>query len=331
LISSTKGIKLLKNMIMDSSKLSGFVGILRETTKIFSKNGKLMISLTLLFLSLFSISYLSLVFSANPFLVDLVKKASLVPITIPRSPEYAELLIDLKNDIRSFAAIEWIFVIIATALSLYFVTATIIASALTHGGKSLSCKELLLSAAKSLKRPFFTWFYVTLLGLGFVFFFLATLLPLVLIVQQPVAVKALAIIFAILATVLYSYLAIIWILAFVISALEEKCGIEALGKAAQLVKGMQLQGFALNLLFTVSSFLILLVTRLTIIKQSFALTTIMGLVLLICSCLLTMFRWAAYTVFYYQCKKIHGEQVELQGSIVYSIIPTSPLLDESIP
>ena len=47
----------------------------------------------------------------------------------------------------------------------------------------------------------------------------------------------------ILAVVFLSYLSVVWDLAFVVSVLEEKCGIDALGRAAELVKGLKLNGF----------------------------------------------------------------------------------------
>ena len=47
----------------------------------------------------------------------------------------------------------------------------------------------------------------------------------------------------ILAVVFLSYLSVVWDLAFVVSVLEEKRGIDALGRAAELVKGLKLNGF----------------------------------------------------------------------------------------
>ncbi|KAK3221581.1 hypothetical protein Dsin_008606 [Dipteronia sinensis] len=129
----------------------------------------------------------------------------------------------------------------------------------------------------------------------------------VLIVQRPVASKALSIILVILAAVFYTYLAVIVALAIVISVLEEKSGIEALGNAAQI--GM----------------------RLVTIDKSSTLSGTIGLILVISICLVRIFWLMAYTVFYYQCKSIHGEEIGLQGSIQYRKKPsTLPLVDENI-
>lgn len=315
-------------MLMESYTTLGFMGILRETTKIFSKNVQLMASLTLLNLLLLSLFFLSNVFSTKPVIYDLVLKASLIPVTGPKSTEFAYLLIGLMQDLRVFIGLEWTYAIILTATSFFFSTATIIASAVTHGGENLFFKDLLLSTLKSLKRPFFTWFYITLLGLGYSFLVLENLLPMVLIIQQPIASKALLITIGILAAILYDYLAIIWTLAFVISVLEEKCGIEALGKAAQIVKGVQLHGFGLNILFTVLGSILLQAVRLMNTKQSTVLPIVIGLLVVNCICLVKMFWWMAYTVFYHHCKETHGEEAELQDRIVYSKIPTAPIFNE---
>ncbi|GAY48470.1 hypothetical protein CUMW_111880 [Citrus unshiu] len=149
------------------------------------------------------------------------------------------------QDLRVFIGLEWTYAIVITATYLFLSTATIIASAATHGGESLFFKELLLSTLKSLKRPFFTWFYITLLGLGYSFLFLGNLLPMMLIIQQPIASKALLITIGILASILYNYLAVIWGFAFVIFSSGSKIcwKLRLLGKAAQIVKGMAASWF----------------------------------------------------------------------------------------
>ncbi|KAK1550235.1 hypothetical protein Q3G72_015957 [Acer saccharum] len=260
-----------------------------------------------------------------------VDETCLVIATDPTTPQLAYLVIRIQQDISAFIGREWIFILIGTITSLFFATATIILSAALHGGKNLSAKELLFSTIRSIKRPFYTWFYTTLFVLGYNFFVLANLLPTVLIVQNPFAVKALCTILVILASVLYIYLAVVWILALVISVLEEKSGIEALGKAAQLVKGMQVHGFLLNLLYTILVCVLFQGIRLLPIKESSLFHISIGLLVVNSTRLVWMFGLMAFTVFYHQCKKTHGEEVELQVSFEYSKIANTLFLDENIP
>ncbi|KAL5773067.1 hypothetical protein ACOSP7_012686 [Xanthoceras sorbifolium] len=286
-----------------------------------------MASFTFLSLTLYSILYLFNFFSTKSLITKWIYNQSFLLLTTSNSPEYANILIGLNKDIRMFVSIEWIFLLIS---SFFFSTATILASSITHAGKPLSLKELLSMTARSLKRPFVTLVYVTLFGVGYIFLALVTLLPLMVTSGDPFVLKALFIVLSILTAALYAYLAIIWTLALVISILEENYGIEAHGKAAKIVKGRVLHGFLVNLLITVLTYILFLgfvssSTRLAAVQIMIGLLTLNSI------WLVRMFGLMAYTVLYYQCKKSHGEEVELQWSTEHSKIHTLPLLTENIP
>ena len=61
--------------------------------------------------------------------------------------------------------------------------------------------------------------------------------------------------------IFYLHLSVVWTLAIVVSVIEEKSGIQALGRAARLVKGMKLKGFLLKLLFGTLYYVALKVLR----------------------------------------------------------------------
>ncbi|KAA8535468.1 hypothetical protein F0562_030471 [Nyssa sinensis] len=285
---------------MDTYKLMGLMEILRNSFKIFFRNGKLMPSIASLSLLLNSLFFLSNFFFMKPLLSDLFFKETLLPSTSPSSPDFIKLLLGIKE-----------------ANSLL--------------GKNISLKDLLSGIARSWKRLFITSFYTALLGLGYTFFVLATLIPLLVIAaDHPFAVKYIFIIFIILATLLYLYLSVVWFLALVISVTEENCyGIEALGKAVVLIKGHRLNGFALNFLSILLIFIVFPGVRMIKVGQSLALQVVTGLFSVNCIFLLSMFQFIAYTVLYFQCKKSHGEEIEMQVGMGYSKIPTK--LAEDIP
>ncbi|XP_038700768.1 uncharacterized protein LOC119997678 [Tripterygium wilfordii] len=238
---------------MELEMISGFLGILRDAYKTFCKNVKLMLSVALLTLSFNSIIYLSNFVSIMPLTSDFFNKQTLLPTTTPGSPEFASLLLSIQQDLRIFVGVEWIFLIINFISALFITTVVIFASAYMHNGKALSFKELLLKTLKAWKRPLVTWFYVTLLASGFLIVFIIILIPVFLVMDSPFKPSIVSIVLIVLVAVLYTYLAVVWTLALVVSVLEDKRGIEALGKAAQLVKGMKLEGFLLNLVFTILS------------------------------------------------------------------------------
>ncbi|XP_007014001.2 PREDICTED: uncharacterized protein LOC18589112 [Theobroma cacao] len=304
--------------------------LLADTYKIYLKNGRLMGFIAALVISLHTVLYLLNVFSVKSLITDLIAKQSHLIPTTPGTPEFTNLLIGTQKDIKIYAGVEWIFLLIIAVASLFLAISTTHASALIHGGKKISIKDLVLRAVRSLKRPFVTCFYITLFGLGYIFLCLVTLLPLVLILGSEVTSSVFAIPLFISAMVFYSYLSVVWNLSLVISVLEETFGIEALGKAAQIVKGMKLQGFILNLLLTILPLLLSQCLRLITLKQSEAIRVVITLLLLNSIWLARMFGHTAYTVLYYQCKKTHGEEVELQADMEYTKIPTAPLINENI-
>ncbi|XP_031255201.1 uncharacterized protein LOC116113189 [Pistacia vera] len=78
---------------------------------------------------------------------------------------------------------------------------------------------------------------------------------------------------------LYDYLAVVWTLALAVPVLEESYGIEALGKAAKIVKGMDCR-ILVNLVMTILSFIILLGFKFLKFKDFAAVEVIIGLLIL---------------------------------------------------
>ncbi|KAK9931971.1 hypothetical protein M0R45_019225 [Rubus argutus] len=310
-------------------KLFRFVGVLRESQKLFLRNGKLMSSITILIILLSSILLVVNLFSIKPSITDLALKATFLPMTIPGSPEFADLLTSLKNDLRLVIGLEGIFILAFSFSSLFFATASILASGVTYCGKNLSVKELLSRGMKSLKRPFVTWFYIMLLHLGYCLFLIAFLVPLVLLFSPKFTLSAFSIIVLIAATLFQAYLAVVWNLALVVSVLEEKWGMEALGKAGQLIKGSKLCGFFLNIIFGVFSFSVIYGLK-KIGNTAFSGSEIViPLILLNSMSLIRLFSLMAYTVLYYKCKETHGEELEMQGGVEHQytkVTAVTPLI-----
>ncbi|KAM1282209.1 hypothetical protein ACFX2I_022699 [Malus domestica] len=304
--------------------LLDFVGILRETLKLFLKNVKLMSCIILLIISLSSILLVSNMYSIKLSLIDFTLNAALLPSTVAGTPDFNHLLVTLKEDLRLFAGLEWLFISASCFASLFFTTASILASGVTYRGQDLSVKELLSRAVKSLKRPFVTWFYIALLDLGFYLFIIVFLLPLLLTFGLTYTTPAFSKTVFLLALVFQAYLAVVWNLALVVSVLEEKSGIEALGKAGQLIKGSTLRGFFLNLLSGAFSLLVFYgwhKTGTTVKSLNAAMIPLLLMNLI--SCFIRMSMLMIYTVLYHKCKETHGEELEMQGSTEYTKVATS--------
>ncbi|KAF8033840.1 hypothetical protein BT93_C0183 [Corymbia citriodora subsp. variegata] len=314
---------------MELPMLLSFVQTLIEAHKLFLRNGRLMVSIAASTVLLYSLLLLTNIFSLRPAVGHLIANTSMLLITSPTSTEYSYLLMSIQKDIRLFYGLEWVFVLLYSVCSILFSTMTIYASAAAHGGKNLSTKDLGIAVARSWRRPFITFFYITLFGIGYLFLVLALTIPLVL----PRANIA-TVILCIVAALFYAHLAVVWTLGLVVSVLEEdKSGLGALAKAGQLVKGREVHGFALSLVIVALSILMSQVVRLVSVRQSEGAYIVIGLVMLNLLWAVRMFGLMAYTVFYYECKKFHGEESNaLMVSLEYSKIPANtPLITENLP
>lgn len=309
--------------------LMGFMEILEKTYKIFSRNGKLIPLTTLIFLLIESIFFLLNFFSIKPLVTRLARKFIVSLLLMAGNPaatpsDFTNLFTALEGDARIITGFEWIFLLASSFTSLLFAVATILASSAAFSGKGLCVKDLLSRVWKPCKRAFVTVFYVTLLELGYIFMSSSIMLPLVLILGVDLAKSSSYIAVFVLASIFYCYLSIAWNLALAVSVVEEKCGIEALGKAGQLVKGLKLQGFLMNLLFGIlygAAFQVM--TRTVNEKESQAVRISIALFSMDFMLLVKMFVVIAYTVLYHECKKSHGEEIEMQESMEYAPVPAS--------
>lgn len=326
-----------ENLMGFDQMLLGFVEIVKETYKIFSNNGKLVPFITLLYLLLHSVIFLSNFFSIKPFLKDLTIRllSFLLVLNSPTSSssDFTKFFSVMKEDGGIVAGLEFVFLFSTSLASLFFTAATIIASAATFDGKGLYLKDLLSKVWKSWKRAFVTVFYITLLDLGYYIFVLSFMIPVVLIMGIEY-IKSATYITVVVASISYGYLSIVWNLAIVVSVLEEKCGIESLGKAGRLVNGMKLEGFLLNLVFGILYYSALRFYKIMINgNKSEAVIVVVALLCFDFLRLVKMFSTVAYTVLYRKCQKSHGEEIELQEGDEYVKVPSTnaPLIAADMP
>nr|XP_016470361.1 PREDICTED: uncharacterized protein LOC107792639 [Nicotiana tabacum] len=207
-------------------------------------------------------------------------------------------------------------------ISFFSTNAIILIFAASYFSETLSVKDLGIKILRSCIRLFFTMFYTTILVIGYFFFCLSMSTPLFYSMNDFLKVVA----FAILSYIIYLYISIVWVLALVVSAVEEGCyGIMALGKAGKIIKGNEMKGFILNILFNLLALMIFQGTQIVH-------NMIIMLILVNVCCLWKVFQLVAYTVLYIDCKKNQGDEIiEFQGSIDYSKISNLPLIIDGTP
>ncbi|XP_071911356.1 uncharacterized protein [Coffea arabica] len=309
------------------------VMVLQESIKLLPKNGKLValtILPTLLFSSLF---FLVFNFSYKSLLRDMLMRESMLPLTSANSAEFSSILAHLKEDFGLMLVVDLTFILGYYIISLLSIIATILVSTISHTERTLSNKDFALLVLRSWKRPLITGFYTTLLDIGYIFLVLFVASPVMMFFSNSMEEVFFTIyLVGIAAYIVYLYLSITWILGIVTSVIEEDCyGIQALGKAGDLIQGMKIQGFVLNMMFALLSVVVFQGFRIIRGHKWLVNQTIFGLFLVNVSCLLRLSQFVGYTVLYFQCKKKHGEEIELQGEVEYTKISSTPLADVGMP
>lgn len=221
------------------------------------------------------------------------------------------------RDARFLFLINVSFLVAIYIVSFFSSVLTVVVSSTSYnaGGKNLSGKELISNVANAGIRPaFITSFYTQLLSTGYLFVISILVGPLLSFLISFRNMFSVAVVFGVIASLFLMYLDVEWILALVVSLMEENnYGILGLGRAGVLIsrtEGKKVQGFILNLFFYV----------LSLIFSTGFIAIIMGknqtafwIFTLVLSCLINMFRYVTYTVLYFHCKKqIDAEEILLE-------------------
>ncbi|KAK9076798.1 hypothetical protein SSX86_005132 [Deinandra increscens subsp. villosa] len=281
------------------SRLSGFLDLLKAPFKIISNYGKLMGITAIVYLIIYSISYLLGTLSTQPFLLDLTIKLMNLASVQPGSPEFTKLLVAIAEDTGIFLGIEAAYTVLFFFIAVFTQTAIIIIASCYYSGYDLSPKELMFKISKTWTRPFVTLIWVQLLSLGYTSFFLFLfMIPSLLLVKNPFIPIIVLIFLAILFIGFYIYLSVVWSLGVVVSVVEESYGFSALGKARDLVNGKKVYGFLLNLFIIIVGSVVLIIVA----TLSPANPILVGVIQTILIGVISMFQFMAYTGFYYQCK-----------------------------
>ncbi|XP_018467539.2 uncharacterized protein LOC108839229 [Raphanus sativus] len=295
-----------------SNLLKEVVGMLNESRKLFLKNKKLMFSVLVFSLLLNGLVYLFNVLTITLDITNLTQDLNLLPTMDPSSANYITQLMEVFAAFGLFGVSSDIFGVVSFIINLVSVLVIVHASALTYNDENVKFKDIVVRTLHSWKGPLVTYFYICLSSLGYWVFFVTILFPLLWLSSASlISFAAVSCVLLVLFALFASYLAIVWYLSLVVSVLEETYGMQALGEAVKIAKGMNPKLFLLNLFFG------LLI---------FGLDQIETLGSLVLSTFVVMFLLMTYTVAYFQCKSLHGQDFESLRDAEYTILPTTSLI-----
>ncbi|KAE9462506.1 hypothetical protein C3L33_05606, partial [Rhododendron williamsianum] len=296
---------------MKGYEILGFLGILRECTKVISKNGKLIATITTISILLNSLLLFTKSSSTRPAISDLLTQETLLSLSNSNITNIIDSFEHIQKDVQIIIGFEFLYLLPSLVVSLFSMVTMILASVIAYSDRNLSFADFLWRIPKLCFRTLVTLFHLKLLATGYFGLFLILLISLmVLCISHPLVLIPILITLGFFASILYLYLAVVWEMALVISVIEKSCyGLQAFGKAEGLVKGKRLHAFTLSLLCAVVSVII----NMSLIKvrpnqQSVSTQIICGFFATAFNSLVAMVYLLSYTVLYFQCKETHGEE-----------------------
>ncbi|KAK9067210.1 hypothetical protein SSX86_014536 [Deinandra increscens subsp. villosa] len=303
----------MENKFLPHSQSSlGFFGIIRESIKTTSRNGKLLVPI-LLFVFL---SYSQLDFAQKYIITPVTKDFVLQLAEHPNMVHDFTYGIDqtmyagVFNDIREILLVKLLIMSIFSVISLLFLVATVSSSYEAHTAKVLGPKDIFLKVKSSWKRPIVTTFYMILLTWGIsVFYTVCIGITTILAVNSWVFLLLGAIIVSI--PVCYFYMTTLFVVSLIVSVLEDGLsGLKAIARAAELMKGKRLKASFMMVLFAIGyGFVVLIAKFLASYNRSFSAELAITIPFMNgFYCLLKLFMFVVYTVFYHEWKTSHDEK-----------------------
>ncbi|KAK1323735.1 hypothetical protein QJS10_CPA02g01419 [Acorus calamus] len=236
-------------------------------------------------------------------------KAALLPREDPNSQEAKATMTGLLDDLQQLSGLQLAFMVPFFIISLYSLVTTVHSSATMYHDKFLTLGAMLSEIKWVWKRPIITMIYIGLFTFAYVFTVVFFMIVSMVIIKGATEV-ALIVVMALLATLYYLHLLAVWTIGLVVSVIEEDCyGMDAIKKASELIKGRRLQGFALMIISSVVSSVVVAIVNHTPLSGLIARRVVKMTV----AYLFKLLVFVVFTVFYYDCKRSHGEVVVVPG------------------
>ncbi|KAJ9550818.1 hypothetical protein OSB04_014863 [Centaurea solstitialis] len=304
-----------KSTILQPQSSLGFLGIVLESVKTTTRNRKLLVPILLLACLSFSLLEFSQEHTQLPFIRDFVLKLAQHPNMRHDLRRKLDLITyrGALDDVLEAIIVKHSTIAFSSITKLLFLIATVSTSNEAYTAKLLGPFDMFLKIRTSWKRPLLTNFYMILITLGISSLYVTSYAITTFLVAKPWSFFfSKAITFSI--PVCYFYVSSLWMVSAVVSVLEDGFGgFKAIRRAAELMNGKRLQaslmmvpffiakGVVFNMFYTLVNYNMIRRTR--------------WRTLWICmsngsECLLKLFMFVVYTVFYHEQKKrLKGHKV----------------------
>ncbi|KAI6691864.1 hypothetical protein NL676_019574 [Syzygium grande] len=307
-------------------QLLGFFGIIKESTKIIFTWRKIFSQITLALV--LPLSFIILAYSQiSDFLVEKIQHdqhaLNHVKANSPKNNKLANLVTSDIIELCLSTVVYYVLVLIFSVLSTSTVVYTI---ACVYTSRCISFGRVMSVIPKVWKRLMITYLWSFLAVSIYIVSIIVTILICYLLSDlshSPAIAVTLGFVLLILFLFGFVYISVILDLAGVISVLEDICGVQAMFKSKNLIKGKTGISIAINLLLAIGSMASHTVFRISMasgygsgfLKSGVAVLCFLFLLQL------SLFGLVAQTVIYFVCKSYHHENINKSALLLAEYVP----------
>ncbi|KAL2906821.1 HTH-type transcriptional regulator EstR [Bienertia sinuspersici] len=281
------------NNEQDALQFLGFYGIFKESIKIILTWPKIFIQITLAFILPHSCLHL-----ANNWITKLI-----------------------FGKWATYWLIVVVYFLLTVILSLFSVSAIVYTVACIYSSKKITFKKVVSVVPKVWKRLMATLLCNFCILVAYIF---ALLLVVAIyaftyyklfykpedgLANLVKAIRIIGYIEGILFMIGFFYLAMIWQLANVVSVMEVNCGVKALIKSKELIKGKMGTSLAILLVMNFGATLIYIFIK-ELVGYGIVERIVVGILSLVVLTIFSLFALVAQTIFYLVCKSYHHESID---------------------
>ncbi|CAA7398671.1 unnamed protein product [Spirodela intermedia] len=292
--------------------------ILRKGVKLFWRSCKSMLSTLLIILVLSCLSCYRTWSVVAPSASGVLRKLRILGIQDSGTDTIDGIFRGLRTDLRQIGRAVIVGSLISYLLYSFIVIAIIYTVAMVGKGRKVALKDLAVRTRRTWMGVMATSLFVCFLTSGYLSFCVFLLSAVGFFGGVSAASLALIAAVAILEFLLFLYLSMLWSQAVVVSVMEEgRSGLDALGRAAERVRGRKGLGFRVNSLLFLAVALVqtLISTAVTLLSLPNLISPIIfSLVYLLVIVLIQ----AVNVVFYYECQENQEDAATMKENLAYT-------------
>ncbi|KAL2241256.1 uncharacterized protein LOC105178380 [Sesamum indicum] len=292
-------------------QLLGFYGILRESFTITFSKRKIFSQITFLTIFPLCLLFLAHLQVSNFLFANIIHNEE----ALHHAQDFSSISGALPSEIVLFWLIKTAYLIFFLALSLLSTSAVVCTVACDYTRKETMLTDVMTAVVPNVWKRLlvtFAWSFIIVLSYNVVAFLVLLPSPLVSSTSPSPARAVFSGVLFVVYVVGFVYVSIIWHLATVVSVLEQECGIEAMMRSKELVRGKVVISGGV-FLFLNSCFVLIQVgfERFVVVDVggSFWGRIGSGIVGLLLLCGLTLLGLIVQTVVYFVCRTCQGEDV----------------------